>query len=29
VELNLPEAPEYSKKLKALRDTVPDSSPGL
>jgi mannose-6-phosphate isomerase-like protein (cupin superfamily) len=29
VELNLPEAPEYSKTLKGLRDSVPDSSPGL
>jgi hypothetical protein len=29
VELNLPEAPEYSKTLKGLRETVPDSSPGL
>ena len=24
---NLPEAPEYSKTLKGLRDSVPDSSP--
>jgi hypothetical protein len=29
VELNLPEAPEYAKKLKELRGTVADSSPDL
>jgi hypothetical protein len=29
VELNLPEAPEYSQKLKDLRDTVADSSEGV
>lgn len=26
VELNLPEAPEYAKKLKELRSSLPDSS---
>jgi mannose-6-phosphate isomerase-like protein (cupin superfamily) len=29
VEVDLPEAPEYAKKLKGLRGTVADSSPDL